>query len=252
MTSYVITGAGRGIGLEWIRQLSSASASNIVFAVVRNPSSSSQLQELASANPNVHVLVGDVSSPADMLSVAAAAAEITGGTLDVLVHNAMASPSDVAILSSGPSMLAPVNEELVARTKAEFELMWDTAVYATLWVTNAFLPLLEKAASAKGDAKVVHISTGLADIDFTLKSGIVYSIPYAAAKSAMNMLTAKYAVELRPRGIKVVSISPGWVETWPGESEFSFVVFIPSLVKERAELTVLKNRPRFLQQRRGC
>lgn len=220
MASYVITGASRGIGLEWVRQLSSASPSNIVFAVVRNPSSSSELQELASAHANVKVVKGDVSSPVDMLAAAATVAEIVGEAgLDVLVHNAVSYPSDLAVMSSGPSGLAPGDEDLVARTKAAFDVMWSTAIYGTFWVTNSFLPLLEKAAARKGEAKVVHVNTGAADIDFILKSGMVYSVPYAAAKGAMNVITAKYAVELRPKGIKVVSISPGWVETWSGESE---------------------------------
>lgn len=220
MTSYVITGASRGIGLEWVRQLSSASPSNTVFAVVRNPSSSPQLQELASAHSNVKVVKGDVSSPADMVAAAATVAEIVGENgLDVLVHNAISYPADWTVMFSGPTGLAPGNEDLVARTKSAFDIMWSTTVYGALWVTNSFLPLLEKAAAVKGEAKVVHVSSASADIDFILKSGIFYNVPCAAAKAAMNVITAEYAVELRPKGIKVVSISPGWVETFPGESK---------------------------------
>lgn len=221
MTSYVITGAGRGMGLEWIKQLSNASPSNLVFAVVRNPSSSPALEALESGNANVHIITGDVSSPSSMVAAAAAVRDITGGKLDVLVHNAVAYPSDGAIMGVGPGQLSPADEEMVARTKAAFEVMWDTAVYGTIWTTNAFLPLLEKAAAEKGVAKVANISTGLADVEFTLKSEIEYAVPYAVAKAAMNVVTAKYAVELRAKGVKFVAMSPGYVETFPGESKFA-------------------------------
>lgn len=219
MTSYAITGASRGMGLEWIKQLSADSADNQVFALVRNPDTATGLVELATQRPNVHVITADVTSPTSMAAAARAVSEKSGGLLDVLIHNAVAYPADGEVMMATPSTFDPENEKIIAKLHDAFDIMWSTALYGTMWVTNSFLPLLEKAANEKGEAKVVNISSGMADTEFILKSGIDYSVPYSVGKAAMNALVAKYAVELKPKGIKVLAVSPGWVNTWPGESK---------------------------------
>jgi NAD(P)-dependent dehydrogenase (short-subunit alcohol dehydrogenase family) len=59
-------------------------------------------------------------------------------------------------------------------------------------VTNALLPLILKGQ----EKKIVHISTGMADTDLVLKSGVSYAVPYSASKAALNLVVAKYAAEL--------------------------------------------------------
>ena len=61
-TTYLISGASRGIGLETARQLLAASPDNQVIAAARSPSSAKELQELVTANPGRSALVSiDVS-----------------------------------------------------------------------------------------------------------------------------------------------------------------------------------------------
>ena len=208
MSSYAITGASKGIGREFVRQLA-ANPTNTILAIVRNPDSPN-LSNLASNYPNVHVIKGDVTDPKSILEAAAAAAAITGGTLDVLIHNSNAV--DMAAMSSNPSQL-PFDAQAIREI---FDPSFSTAVYGGLWTTNAFLPLIEKGSQKK----IVHISTAMADLDLIKKSGVSYAVAYSVAKAGMNVQVAKYAAELAPKGIKVVALSPGWVDTWEGKYFF--------------------------------
>lgn len=212
MSSYAITGASKGIGLEFVRQLA-ANTSNTVLAIVRNPKSS-DISELASKYPNVHVVNGDVTDPKSILEAASTASTITGGKLDVLIHNSNAI--DPATMALSPSQFL-FDAEAV---RAAFEPSLVTAIYGGLWATNAFLPLIEKGSQKK----IVHISTAMADTDFINKTGISYGVAYSVAKAGMNVQVAKYAAELAPKGIKVLALSPGWVDTWEGKWTFPRLV----------------------------
>ncbi|OGM42011.1 putative short-chain dehydrogenase [Aspergillus bombycis] len=205
MSSYAITGASKGIGREFVRQLA-ADPANTVLAIVRNPESP-DISELASNHPNVHVIKGDATDPKSILEAASAAAAVTGGKLDVLIHNSNAV--DTATMSSNPTQM-PFDAQAI---RAIFDPALSTGIYGGLWTTNAFLPLIEKGIQKK----IVHISSAMADLDLINKTGISYAVAYSVAKAGMNVQIAKYAAELAPRGIKVLALSPGWVDTWDGE-----------------------------------
>ena len=205
MSSYAITGASKGIGREYVRQLA-ANSSNTVLAIVRDPETSS-VSELAVKYSNVQLIKGDVTDPTSMLEAASAAAAITGGKLDVLIHNSNAVHTSTIPFS--PSQF-PFDAQAV---RAAFDPSFSTAIYGGLWATNAFLPLIEKGTQKK----IVHISTGMADLDLIRNTGVSYAVPYTVAKAGMNIQVAKYAAELAPKGIKVLALSPGWVNTWEGK-----------------------------------
>ncbi|KAE8377127.1 hypothetical protein BDV26DRAFT_264246 [Aspergillus bertholletiae] len=205
MSSYAITGASRGLGREFVRQLA-ADPNNTVLAIVRNPKSR-DISELAANHPNVHIIKGDVTDPKSILEAASAAAAVTDGKLDVLIHNS--SAVDAATMGSSPTQI-PFDEQA---TRAMYDLPFTTAIYGGIWTTNAFLPLVEKGTQKK----IVHVSTAMGDVDFIKKSGISYAVAYSVAKAGMNVQVAKYAAELAPKGIKVLALSPGWVNTFDGE-----------------------------------
>lgn len=205
MPSYAITGASKGIGREYVRQLS-ANSSTTVVAIVRDPNATG-IKDLYPRNANVHFVRGNVTDPESMLSAATETAKITGGGLDVLIHNANAV--DPATFSYTPSQI-PLD---VKATEEFFDAPFRTAIYGGLWATNAFLPLIERGV----EKKIVHISTGMADLELIKTTGIDYAVSYAVAKAGMNVQVAKYAAELAPKGIKVLALSPGWVDTWEGE-----------------------------------
>lgn len=219
MSSYAIIGASKGIGLEFVRQIA-ANTNNTVLAIVRNPKSSS-IAEIASQFPNVHIIKGDPTDPKSILEAASSASAITGGKLDVLIHNSNAVDSTAMALN--PSQF-PFDAEAVQKI---FEPSLATAVYGGLWATNAFLPLIEKGTQKK----IVHISSAMALPDLINKAGVSYAVAYSVAKAGMNVQVAKYAAELAPKGIKVLALSPGWVDTYEGKFVFnSFLSNTPMLI----------------------
>ncbi|KAI9289832.1 NAD(P)-binding protein [Umbelopsis sp. AD052] len=199
MTSYLVTGASRGIGLEFIRQLSQDS-NNTVIALVRNAAKSVYLQEISDL-PNVHVVEGDVTSVETMQKAAEDVAAITGGSLDYILENAG------GIYGSDTSLADPSNDlaTLVNELKGNFELNAVSGVITT----NAFLPLLRKGKAKK----IILISSAIGDIQFTRTTGFAGNAPYGVGKAALNFIAQKYAVELADEGFVVLALSPGLVDT---------------------------------------
>ena len=206
MPSYAITGASRGLGRELVRQLS-ADPKNTIFALVRTPAKATALTELAAQHHDrIHVLTADVTDPASLKTAAEAVGAVTGGTLDVLIHNAF--ERDPSANRFTPSKI-PLEREAVEKL---FSTPWATDVYGTLCVTNTFLPLVEKGEQKK----VVHISSAMADLDLIKTAGLAMSVPPSVSKAGMNVLSAKYAAEYEGKGVKFLALSPGWVDTFEG------------------------------------
>ncbi|KAA1472251.1 NAD(P)-binding protein [Dentipellis sp. KUC8613] len=201
MPSYVITGANRGIGLAFVRQLS-AKSENIVIALVRNISTTDGLKSLNRSN--VHILQADIGDLASLKRAAADTAKITGGSLDVLINNAAMLPNerDALPLDGYPEAEERfLAEDLVA--------LFTVNVVGVVHTINSFLPLIKKGSSKK----VIVISSGVGDLDLTLASGHETSGPYSISKAAVNMAVAKYAAEYKSQGIFFLAISPGLVDT---------------------------------------
>jgi NAD(P)-dependent dehydrogenase (short-subunit alcohol dehydrogenase family) len=206
MPSYAITGAARGLGYEFVNQLS-AIATNKVFGIVRSSSAATNLQQLSSTRKNVFIVEADVSDPKAVLAAAESVGKVTGGSLDVLIHNAVSKHMPSMLTTA--SGFTPDNPEFAYEA---FNETFKTGLYGALWTTNAFLPLIEKGQ----EKKIIHISTAMADLEFIKITGIDHGVPYAVSKSAQTMLATKYAAELAPKGIKVLALSPGWVDTFGG------------------------------------
>ncbi|KAK0710614.1 hypothetical protein B0H67DRAFT_494065 [Lasiosphaeris hirsuta] len=205
MSSYAVTGTSRGLGLEFVRQLSQ-NPQNTVFAIARTPEAATDLKALAEERANVHIIKADVTDPNSLLAAAAAVSKITNGSLDVLINNAVTF--NYASVGLTPSQI-PVDEEA---TREIFKSSIDSSLFGAIWTTNAFLPLIENGRGKK----IIHLTTGMADLLLIKGAGVAYTVDYSAGKGAMNVVVAKYAVELAPRGIKVGAISPGWVDTYEG------------------------------------
>ncbi len=185
----LITGANRGIGLEFVRQL--LARGDRVIAGCRNPGRALKLTELAGAYPGrLHVLPLDLDKER---SIAGFAREtgMLGESLDVLINCA-------GVLISGERF-----GELVAKT---FDETLHTNVVGPLLLTQALAPLLARSARAR----VVNVSSDLGSLADTVH---FYTPSYAVSKAALNMVTRLTAAELAPRGIVVVSLHPGWVRT---------------------------------------
>ncbi|KAK6523059.1 hypothetical protein TWF281_002482 [Arthrobotrys megalospora] len=205
MVSYAVTGASRGIGFAFIKHLAQ-DPSNIVFALVRNTTTSPPLTELAASNKNVHIIKGDITSPTELAAAADSISEITGGTLDVLIEN--------AALLMGSSATFTLTDLVgdAEKTKTFAEDMAGTFEINTMAVvhtTNAFLPLLRKSQIKK----VAVLSSGIGDIEGIVEWGMKDNVPYCVSKAALNMVVAMYSTALVDDGVTIVAISPGLVRT---------------------------------------
>ncbi|KAH8553728.1 hypothetical protein BGW37DRAFT_269596 [Umbelopsis sp. PMI_123] len=198
MASYLVTGASRGIGLEYVRQLSE-DGKNTVIGLVRNAAKANFLHEI-SGRPNVHIVEGDITSIEKMQKAAGIVSSITGGSLDYIIENAGGNFGTNSSLAK-PNVELPT---LIEQINENFEVNAISGVITT----NVFLPLLRKGKAKK----IILISSALGDIDFTRTSEFPYAAPYGIAKVAVNFIVQKYAVELAEEGFVVIALSPGVVD----------------------------------------
>ncbi|KAI0328960.1 short-chain dehydrogenases/reductase [Cubamyces sp. BRFM 1775] len=223
MPSYVVTGASRGIGREFVSQLSK-DPKNTVFGIVRNPQSATQLLELQKTRPNVHILQADIIDVPSLKAAAAEVAKVTGGSLDYLINNA----AQVGNERAGLTLSTYPDEKLLEEDLID---AFRINVVGVVHTINAFLPLLRQGPTKK----VISLSTGIAALDVTLVTGFAVHSPYCVSKAALNQVVAKYATELRDEGFVFLAISPGVVNTaekppTPEELEF-FMSMIPKFQK---------------------
>ncbi|KAF2763212.1 NAD(P)-binding protein [Pseudovirgaria hyperparasitica] len=224
MPSYVIAGASRGLGLQFIKTLSQ-DPSNTVIALARNPSS---VHPLLPSLPNIHLLAADLTDPSSLRAAAASTSTLTNGTLDYLLINGAwinlttqsIAPTDLASPANEPQLLTDV------------DTAFKTNFAGPLLCATAFLPLVR----AGQQRKIVVISTGMADAEFVRVAGVWAALVYSASKAAVNMLVAKLAVELKDDGIVVASLSPGLVDTDGTEaSKKNFEMLMPMFRKYEPE-----------------
>ena len=181
----LITGANRGIGLEFARQY--AADGWDVIGTARRPDSAAELNAL-----DVRVMQLDVT---DQESVDRLAAELADDTIDLLINNA-------GILARMNS-LASLDIETFNRTLA-------VNTVGPIRVTQALLPQLQ---GSEGKT-VVHITSGLGSISANTGGGFY---GYRESKAALNMFNRSLAAELGDSFTCVV-LHPGWVQTDMGGS----------------------------------
>lgn len=179
--TWLVTGAGRGIGLEMCRVL--RKRGDVVIGTVRSESAAASVAALGCEVQNV-----DVSEPGQ---IAELSRRLTGRAVDVLVNNA------------GVSATARTAQEL---NLEELERVFRVNAHAPLLVARELLPNL-RAGSGR---LIVNITSQLASIANNTGGS---SYPYRASKAALNQLSVSLANELRPEGFRVVMMHPGWVRT---------------------------------------
>ena len=195
MQRVFVSGANRGIGLEFTRQLLVRGAH--VLAACRQPGKALKLTELAAAHPGkLHVLPLDLAKERSIAEAAREAAALTDA-LDLVINNA-------GVLVSGERW-----GELVAKT---FVDTFAINTVGTLLLTQALTPLL-----ARGEQpKVINLSSDLGSLN---KTTSFYTPSYAISKAGLNMATRLLAAELASAGITVISANPGWVKTDMGGAQ---------------------------------
>lgn len=180
-STVLITGANRGLGLEFARQYQAKGDS--VIATARKPEQASELKSLG-----VRVEQLDVT---DAKSVSALSQRLQATPIDILINNA-------GMMSSRSAGLAELDFDQMERVIAVNSI-------GPMRVTAALLPNLQQGKLKR----IVNITSRLGSIE--LNSGGIYA--YRASKTALNQLMRTVSVELASSGFTCVVLHPGWVRT---------------------------------------
>lgn len=202
MSSYVVTGAARGLGYEFLIQLSK-DPSNTVVGLVRNKAATDAKAAKDGLPKNVHIIEADITSLPAQQAAAKQVAALTGGKLDVLINNAALIPETTADVTV--TAFDTDHDVFVKDLRDTFE----TNVVGVMNTTSAFLPLILKSSVKK----VITISSGMADIDVINQFGVGNGVPYSISKGATNVMVAKYNAVYKDQGVLFLAISPGFVDT---------------------------------------
>jgi NAD(P)-dependent dehydrogenase (short-subunit alcohol dehydrogenase family) len=170
-----ITGANRGLGLAFAREARRRGAAK-VYAGMRNTDGFNE--------PGIIPIRIDVTDPASITAAAKLAADTT-----LLVNNA--------------GTAAPIDSPLSADVVAQSARMFDTNYYGVVRVTQAFEPNL----SAKPNTAIINV---LSDIVWLPRPILT---PYAASKAAAWSYTNQLRFHLRERGVQVLGLHVGFVDT---------------------------------------
>ena len=188
MPSVFITGANRGLGLEFATQYLTANWQ--VYATCRQPESAAALRALAlSRKERLEILAMDVTSAP---TIAQAAVVMRGRTIDVLVN--------------GAGIIGKPGQRTGKVDYANWAQVLDINTMGPLRVTEAFLENV-----ARSDRKlVVTITSGLGSLADNTSGG---AIAYRSSKAAVNMVMRSVAIDVAERGVASVVVNPGWVRT---------------------------------------
>jgi len=202
MPTYCITGANRGLGLEFVRQIA-ADSSNTILACTR--SMSNDLTDLKKvASDKTHILecnTGDLSSIKSFAEQAGKT--LSGGKIDVLINNAATnrSPEQTALSIDPADLKEEINVNVVGPAK-----------------TTEFLL---GAGLLAPEARIVNMTSGLGSMSVSLGITPRKCATYSISKAAVNALTVQQSGELREDGklggkCIVICMDPGWVKTRMG------------------------------------
>lgn len=90
----------------------------------------------------------------------------------------------------------------------DLKMLFDVNVVANIHLFNLFIPLILKGK----EKKVITISTGLADLEFTNNFEHEFTPLYSISKAAMNMAVAKFNAQYKKEGVLFMSVCPGMVD----------------------------------------
>jgi NAD(P)-dependent dehydrogenase (short-subunit alcohol dehydrogenase family) len=213
-----ITGANRGIGLEFVKQYAERGWN--VVATARKPAEAEQLQALADTHEQVIIEQLDVT---DFDRIDELAAKYTEQTIDVLLSNAGITP------------------KYMSAFKRVNGIDWDMARQSM--EVNAIAPLKLSAAfmaavAASEQKMIIIISSKGGSFGVGPKMPIMYS--YRASKTALNMYMYTLSFETPKKGIILTMLSPGQVNTMADREKFKGIKMPDSIETDESVSKMLK------------
>ena len=184
----LITGANRGLGLEFVKQYQARKYR--IIATARHVNDAADLQALAKKDRNIAIETLDVT---DLASIDALAAKLKGTPIDILINNA-------GVIG------LPDKENLGSINYAHFDSVLDTNVRGPLKMSEAFL---DNVAASK-EKKLVVVTS----VEGSIASVRGYARPfYRASKAALNMVMRNVAMAVKDKGVLVGMVCPGGTDT---------------------------------------
>jgi NAD(P)-dependent dehydrogenase (short-subunit alcohol dehydrogenase family) len=180
----MITGANRGIGLEFVRQY--AAVGWKVIATCRNPIG---VGDLAKVEGNIEVHGLDVT---DQYSIARLAKDLDGMAIDLLLNSA--------------GVFGPRNYTFNDLEYSEWMKVFDTNIFSPLKICSAFLPHVLKS----DQKKMVTVSSIMGSIGQNTGGG---NYIYKSSKAAVNQVMRCLANDLLVKKVAIRLLHPGWVKT---------------------------------------
>ena len=181
----LITGANRGIVLEFCKQYASDGWN--VIACCRKPADASELSKLALQHNNLQIVSLDVS---DFAQIDALALQLKDEKIDVLINSA-------GVYARGK--FGDIDYD-------EWAMSFKINSMALLKMAEAFVQHVAKSQLKK----MAVLTSKMGSIDDNT-SGESYI--YRSSKTAVNMVMKNLSIDLKPYGISVVTLHPGWVQT---------------------------------------
>jgi NAD(P)-dependent dehydrogenase (short-subunit alcohol dehydrogenase family) len=164
-----------------------------VYAACRDPSSATELRRLANpSDQKLQIMALDVT---DATSIRAAATELDGQAIDLLLNNA-------GVMGPRDQTIGNIDYDAWAK-------VLDANTMGPMRVSEAFVDQV-----ARSDRKLI-VTLGMGSLADNTSGG---SIAYRSSKAAVNMVMRSLAIDLAPRGITCVVVNPGWVQTDMGGS----------------------------------
>lgn len=187
MTIYCITGANRGIGLNLTQQL--LARGETIIATARDPDRATELRALAQHNTGkIDVFALDVTSDA---SVAAFASALGDRTIDVLVNNA-------GTIGRHPQSTSEMDFEGFLETL-------NTNTVGPLRVIQAVIRNLKRSSAPK----IATISSMMGSMSYAKSDTLAYRV----SKAGVNKVMQAVDTDMKPQGVAVLTLHPGWVRT---------------------------------------
>ena len=187
MATILVTGANRGLGIEFVEQY--LNEGNEVIATYRNENSSMDLIEMGNERSNLKLLQLDVSSNKSLNSFAE---NLGDSPIDIFINNA-------GVYGPRNSSFGNVDEE-----------NWIPAIKINAIAPILLTQLIIKNIRSGADKKLIFITSKMGSIDDN-KGGGAYV--YRSSKTALNAVVKSLSVDLENEGIVVALIHPGWVKT---------------------------------------
>lgn len=217
----LITGASRGLGLEFTRQF--AEEGWHVIATCRNPHNAVILKSLQQENKKIDIYPLDV---------------VDDNAITVLAEHLRSRPIDILLNNAG--IIGPSGAHFGHVETNSWQYVFSVNTIAPLMMAQAFISHL-----LQGKKKIIAcMSSTMASFAENTEGG---RYPYRTSKVALNMIVKSMSIDLKEKNVISVALSPGWTSTDMGgeEAPMTPALSVSYLKKLMTNLT-LKHSGKFL------